>query len=117
MSNVFNETKTLENGVAMPQLGLGVYKMTEPEKAFESIAYAIKTGYRAIDTAAIYQNEKETGDAVRHSSVPREELFITSKVGIRIRDTMRHCVHSNPHSKSLVSDYLDLYLTHWPVEG
>ena len=80
MSKLFNGTKHLENGVAMPQLGLGVYKMTDPEQTVESIAYAIETGYRAIDTAAIYDNEKETGEAVRHSGVPREELFITSKV-------------------------------------
>ena len=117
MSEIFNETKILENGVAMPQLGLGVYKMTEPEKAFESIAYAIKTGYRAIDTAAIYQNEKETGEAVRHSGVPREELFITSKVWNTDQgydETLRAFESS---LEKLGLDYLDLYLTHWPVEG
>ena len=80
VTKIFDETKILTNGVEMPRLGLGVYKMTNPEKAVESITYAIKTGYRAIDTAAIYENEKETGEAVRIPGVPREELFITSKV-------------------------------------
>ena len=92
-----NEMINLDNGVLMPQLGLGVYKMTNPEETFEAITYAIKTGYRAIDTAAIYDNEKETGEAVRHSGVPSEDLFITSKVWNTIKDMMKHCVHLRNH--------------------
>ena len=97
MLEVYNETKTLENGVEMPQLGLGVYKMTNSEETYEAISYAIKTGYRAIDTAAVYENEKETGEAMRHAGVPREELFITSKSGIQIKGMMKHCVHLKNH--------------------
>ena len=100
----------------MPQLGLGVYKMTSPDETIEAISYAIKTGYRAIDTAAIYNNEKETGDAVKHSGVPREELFITSKVWNTNQgydETLRAFEAS---LDKLGLEYLDLYLTHWPVK-
>ena len=115
MSKLFNGTIELANGVKMPQLGLGVYKMTDPEQTVEAITYAIETGYRAIDTAAIYENERETGEAVRHSGVPREELFITSKVWNTDQgydETLRAFETS---LEKLGLDYLDLYLTHWPV--
>ena len=117
MSKIFDETKILKNGVAMPQLGLGVFKMTEPTLAFEAVSNAIKTGYRAIDTAAIYANEMETGEAVRHSGIPREELFITSKVWNADQgydETLRAFESS---LEKLGLEYLDLYLTHWPVNG
>ena len=116
MSKLFNETIQLANGVEMPQFGLGVYKMTNPEQTVEAITYAIETGYRAIDTAAIYENEKETGEAIRHSGVPREELFITSKVWNTDQgydETLRAFEAS---LEKLGLDYLDLYLTHWPVK-
>lgn len=101
----------------MPQLGLGVYKMTDPEETIEAISYAIQTGYRAIDTAAIYENEKETGEAIKHSGIPREQLFITSKVWNTDQgydETLRAFETS---LEKLGLDYLDLYLTHWPVKG
>lgn len=115
MSKRFNGTLELANGVKMPQLGLGVYKMTDPGQTVEAITYAIETGYRAIDTAAIYENERETGEAIRHSGVPRKELFITSKVWNTDQgydETLRAFETS---LKKLGLDYLDLYLTHWPV--
>lgn len=115
MSKLFSATKELANGIVMPQLGLGVYKMTDPQQTVEAIAFAIETGYRAIDTAAIYANERETGEAVRHSGVPREELFITSKVwndNQGYDETLRAFEAS---LEKLGFDYLDLYLTHWPV--
>lgn len=117
MSKLFNGTIQLANGVEMPQLGLGVYKMTDPEQTVEAITYAIGNGYRAIDTAAIYENESETGEAIRHSGVPREELFITSKVWNTDQgydETLRAFEVS---LRKLDLDYLDLYLTHWPVTG
>ena len=100
----------------MPQLGLGVYKMTNSDETIEAITYALETGYRAIDTAALYENEKETGEAIRHSNVPREELFITSKVWNTDQgydETLRAFETS---LEKLGLDYLDLYLTHWPVK-
>jgi len=115
MSKLFNGTLELSNGVKMPQLGLGVYKMTDPGQTVEAITYAIETGYRAIDTAAIYENERETGEAVRHSGVPREELFITSKVWNTDHGYDGTLRAFETSLKKLGLDYLDLYLTHWPV--
>lgn len=115
MTKRFNGTLELANGVKMPQLGLGVYKMTDPGQTVEAITYAIETGYRAIDTAAIYENERETGEAVRHSGVPREELFITSKVWNTDQGYDGTLRAFETSLKKLGLDYLDLYLTHWPV--
>lgn len=109
--------KTLANGVQMPQLGLGVYKMTNRDETLQAIDTAIQAGYRAIDTAALYYNEEEVGEAVRASSVPRNELFITTKVWNDDQgydETLRAFETS---LKKLDMDYVDLYLTHWPVEG
>lgn len=105
----------LNNGIAMPQLGLGVYKMTNAEETVKAIQTALQYGYRAIDTASIYENEVETGEAIRLSGIPREELFITSKVWNAEQgydETLRAFEQS---LKRIGVDYLDLYLTHWPV--
>ena len=115
MTKRFNGTLELANGVKMPQLGLGVYKMTDPGQTVEAITYAIETGYRAIDTAAIYENERETGEAIRHSGVPRDELFITSKVWNTDQGYDGTLRAFETSLKKLGLDYLDLYLTHWPV--
>jgi diketogulonate reductase-like aldo/keto reductase len=117
MTKLFNGTIELANGVNMPQLGLGVYKMTEPEQTVEAITYAIEKGYRAIDTAAIYENESETGEAVRHASVPRNELFITSKVWNTDQGYDGTLRAFEASLRKLGLDYLDLYLTHWPITG
>ncbi|RHW36844.1 aldo/keto reductase [Lysinibacillus yapensis] len=100
----------------MPYLGLGVYKMTEREEAIQAMVKAIETGYRAIDTAALYHNEEEVGEAIRSSNVSREEIFVTTKVWNSDQgydETLRAFETS---LKKLGLEYLDLYLTHWPVE-
>nr|WP_318241023.1 aldo/keto reductase [Ureibacillus galli] len=110
-------TKTLKNGVEMPYLGLGVYKMTEPEVALQAMVKALEVGYRAIDTAALYNNETEVGEAIRQSNVPREEIFVTTKVWNSDQgydETLRAFETS---LKKLGLEYVDLYLTHWPVQG
>lgn len=110
-------SKTLANGVAMPYLGLGVYKMTEREEAIQAMIKALEIGYRAIDTAALYYNEEEVGEAIRSSNVPREDIFVTTKVWNTDQgydETLRAFETS---LKKLGLDYVDLYLTHWPVEG
>lgn len=117
MELTINSTKTLHNGVEMPRFGLGVYKMTDKEAAMEAMTTAIEAGYKAIDTATIYDNEVEVGEAVRNSSVKREDLFITSKVWNTDQgydETLRAFEAS---LKRLGFDYLDLYLTHWAIEG
>lgn len=116
MSN-FDGKITLANGVEMPQLGLGVYKMTNPEETVRAISYALEVGYKAIDTAAIYANEKETGEAVRQSGIPREQLFITSKVWNTDQGYDETLKAFEATLERLGMDYLDLYLTHWPVAG
>ncbi|OCS86028.1 aldo/keto reductase [Caryophanon latum] len=109
--------KILRNGVHMPQLGLGVYKMTNRDETLQAIETALNVGYRAIDTAALYYNEEEVGEAVRNASVRRDELFITTKVWNDDQgydETLRAFEVS---LKKLDMEYVDLYLTHWPVEG
>lgn len=109
-------TKTLANGVEMPRFGLGVFKMSNRDEALKAMEVALNDGYRAIDTAAIYGNEKEVGEIVRHSRIPREELFITTKVWNTEQgydQTLRAFENS---LKLLNMDYVDLYLTHWPIK-
>lgn len=117
MDLTINSTKLLHNDVEMPRFGLGVYKMTDKEAAVEAMITAIQSGYKAIDTATVYDNEAEVGEAVRNSGVKRQELFITSKVWNTDQgydETLRAFEAS---LKRLDFDYLDLYLTHWAIEG
>ncbi|MDN3182601.1 aldo/keto reductase [Enterococcus faecalis] len=111
------QTITLNNGVEMPQLGFGVYQIPLEETA-EAVYQAIKAGYRLIDTASIYGNEKETGEgikrAINEDLVTRDDLFITSKLFIlqasedKAKETIEHSL------KVMGLDYLDLYLIHQP---
>lgn len=107
--------KKLRNGVEMPTVGLGVYKMIDPDEAINAIRNALDYGYRAIDTASYYENEEEVGKAIQESGIPREELFITTKVWNDEQgydETLRAFERS---LKRLDLEYIDLYLTHWPV--
>lgn len=108
-------TKTLDNGIEMPIFGLGVYKMTDPEIAYASMEKALNTGYIAIDTASLYDNEEQVGEAVRNASKKREELFITSKVWNTEQGYDETLRAFELTLKKLQFDYVDLYLTHWPV--
>ena len=110
-------TKTLTNGVEMPIFGLGVYKMTDPQETIEAITKALQVGYRAIDTASLYYNEEQVGEAIRHSGVAREELFVTTKVWNSDQGYDNTLKAFEVSLKKLGMDYVDLYLTHWPVEG
>ena len=101
----------------MPRLGLGVYKMTNRDETLQAIETALQLGYRAIDTAALYYNEEEVGEAVRHSGIAREELFITTKVWNSDQGYDNTLRAFETSLKKLNMDYVDLYLTHWPVEG
>ncbi|MBM7666697.1 diketogulonate reductase-like aldo/keto reductase [Solibacillus kalamii] len=111
-----HSTKKLANGAEMPYLGLGVYKMTDRDETLEAITTALDLGYRAIDTAALYYNEEEVGEAIRHSSVPREDLFVTTKVWNSDQGYDNTLRAFETSLKKLDMDYVDLYLTHWPVE-
>ena len=104
----------LNNGVLMPLLGFGTYQITDPETCRNSVAAAIETGVRLIDTAQNYGNERAVGEAVRDCGVPRGELFITSKVWFR-NHAGGECARSVYRSlERLGLDYLDMMLIHWP---
>ena len=108
------EKIALNNGVEMPKLGYGVFRMTEAAACEEAVVQAIKAGYRLIDTAAAYGNEEAVGKALRRCGVPREELFITTKLWITdtsYEGAKRGFARS---MQKLGLDYLDLYLIHQP---
>ncbi|WP_050614487.1 aldo/keto reductase [Bacillus testis] len=115
MAKQITDTCTLHNGIKMPLLGLGVYKMEDNEQAVDSIKHAVKVGYRSIDTAAIYKNETAVGKGIKESGVPREELFITTKVWNSDQGYQPTLDAFETSMKKLGLDYLDLYLIHWPV--
>lgn len=108
-------TTTLHNGVKMPWFGLGVFKMKDGEEAVRSVKAAIEQGYRSIDTAAIYGNEEGVGQAIREANVPREELFITTKVWNSNQGYETTLAAFEESMTKLGLEYLDLYLIHWPL--
>lgn len=105
---------TLNNGVKMPYLGFGVFQVPEGDEVINSVRYALKAGYRSIDTAWIYHNEEGVGTAIKESGIPREELFITTKVWNSHQGYDNTLAAFETSIKSLGLDYLDLYLIHWP---
>lgn len=107
------ETIRLNNGVEMPILGYGVYQVT-PEECERCVLDAISVGYRSIDTAQAYYNEEGVGNAVRKCGVPREELFITTKVWISNGGYEKAKVSIDESLRKLQSDYVDLLLIHQP---
>lgn len=114
MPKSLQDTTTLHNGVKMPWFGLGVFKVQEGEEVVESVKAAIKNGYRSIDTAAVYKNEEGVGQGIRESGVPREELFITSKVWNADQGYETTLQAYETSLAKLGLEYLDLYLIHWP---
>ena len=114
-------TISLQNGVEMPWLGLGVFKVEEGQELVNAVKTAIKNGYRSIDTAAIYGNEVGVGQGVREAlkenGLAREDLFVTSKVW---NSELGYESTLAAYEESLMKlglDYLDLFLIHWPVKG
>src|SRR5436190_19942362 len=104
----------LNNDLEMPILGFGVFQVTDLNECERSVYDAIQTGYRLIDTAASYQNEEAVGKAIKRSSVPREELFITTKLWIEQAGYEKTKKALEKSLKKLQLDYLDLYLIHQP---
>ena len=109
--------KTLQNGVIIPSVGLGVFQIENGPVAEQAIRSALDVGYRHIDTARAYRNEESVGNAVRESGIARDEIFVTTKLwnsDVREGRTRAACEES---LKRLNIDYIDLYLIHWPAEG
>ncbi|GGR24744.1 oxidoreductase [Streptomyces roseolus] len=105
---------TLNNGVAMPQLGFGVWQVPDDE-AEKAVATALEAGYRSIDTAAIYENERGTGKALAASGIPREELFVTTKLWNSDQGYDSALRAFDASLERLGLDEVDLYLIHWPT--
>lgn len=108
------KTVKLNNGVEMPILGFGVYQMTDLQECERSVRDALEIGYRSIDTAAAYHNEEAVGKAIKESGIPREELFITTKLWIQDAGYEKAKIAFETSLKKLGLDYLDLYLIHQP---
>ncbi|GGE67551.1 aldo/keto reductase [Priestia taiwanensis] len=109
-------TTTLYNGIKMPILGLGVYKAQEGNEVKNAIKTALQLGYRSIDTASLYGNEQGVGEAIRESGIPREELFITTKIWNTDHGYTSTIDAFYESLKKLGLSYIDLYLIHWPVQ-
>jgi Aldo/keto reductases, related to diketogulonate reductase len=114
MSLTIKSTTTLNNGVQMPWLGLGVWKVTAEGEARRAIHAALEAGYRSIDTARIYKNEEDVGEAIRTSGVPRDEIFVTTKIWNEDQGYDRTLIAFEESRKRLGLDVIDLLLIHWP---
>jgi diketogulonate reductase-like aldo/keto reductase len=107
----------LASGVEIPALGLGVWQTARGETTRAAVTHALRFGYRHIDTAAIYGNEADVGAAVRDSGVPRNEVFVTTKLWNSDQGYDRALRAFDKSQKALGLDVVDLYLVHWPLEG
>ncbi|MCM3733318.1 aldo/keto reductase [Fictibacillus nanhaiensis] len=117
MASSIHDRAVLHNGVQMPWIGLGVYKAEDGDEVIQSIKWAIDAGYRSIDTASLYNNEAGVGQAIAESDVPREDLFITTKVWNTDQGYEEALSAFDASLERLGLDYVDLYLVHWPVPG
>lgn len=113
--NSLKQTVTLNNGISMPILGLGVWKTKSGKECKEAVLNALEAGYRHIDTARIYDNEKDVGQAIRESGIPRKEIFITTKLWNADQgpDKTRKALENSLDKLGI--DFVDLYLIHFPV--
>lgn len=108
------QSTTLNNGIAMPLVGFGVYQIAEPVECERAVLDAITVGYRLIDTAASYQNEIQVGNALKQSGLPRHELFVTTKLWLQDAHYEGAKAQFERSLNRLQLDYLDLYLIHQP---
>jgi len=113
--NSLTDSYKLSNGCKIPCVGFGTWQTPDGETAIQSVLAAVKAGYRHIDTAAAYGNEKGVGDAVKKCGIAREELFITSKLWNAERGYEKTLAAFEMTMEKLQLEYLDLYLIHWPA--
>ena len=117
MIHSIKDCTVLNNEVKMPWLGFGVFKLEDGDEVERSILRALEVGYRSIDTASVYKNETGVGAALKASSLPREEIFLTTKVWNEDLRKKRVMEAFEESLERLDVEYVDLYLIHWPVEN
>ncbi len=111
-----NSTQKLNNGIKIPRIGLGTWDLRGRD-AYQAILWSLDLGYRLIDTASLYENENKIGEALKDADIPREEIFLTTKVWNSEQGYNNTLNAFEKSLKRLRVDYIDLYLIHWPVSG
>lgn len=111
-----SDYKKLENGLKIPSIGFGTYKLGDDEQVINAVNYALTVGYRHIDTAAFYGNEEAIGKALKESNVKREDIFLATKLWNDCHGYEKAMKAFNDSIKKLGVEYLDLYYIHWPTE-
>ena len=106
----------LNNGTKIPSIGVGVFRVEDANIAYETVKTALSVGYRHVDTAMIYGNEEAVGKAIRDSGIPREEIFLTTKLWNDDQRSGKVEEAIEASLKRLGMDYVNLYLVHWPVK-
>jgi diketogulonate reductase-like aldo/keto reductase len=117
MISSITDCTLLNNGLEMPWLGFGVFRISDGQEVEQAVRYALEIGYRSIDTASVYGNERGVGKAIRESGIPREDVFLTTKVWNEDQRGKRTLAAFEESLKHLETEYVDLYLVHWPVKG
>ncbi len=116
MISSLKDCTVLNNGLKMPWLGFGVFQIKDGQEVEESVKHALEFGYRSIDTATVYKNERGVGKAIRDSGVSREDIFLTTKVWNDDQREKRILAAFEESLERLDTEYVDLYLVHWPVK-
>lgn len=109
-------TRTLNNGVEIPLFGLGVFRSAPGDETADAVKCALQAGYKMIDTAAAYKNEESVAEGIARSGIRREDVFITTKLSRTAQREGRELEAFEASLKKLATDYIDLYLIHWPIE-
>ena len=117
MIDSISDCTLLNNGHQMPWLGLGVFQIEDGQQVAQAVKAALEIGYRSVDTATVYGNESGVGKAIRESGVPREDVFLTTKLWNDDQRGKRVLAAFEESLKRLDTEYVDLYLIHWPVKG
>ena len=117
MISSIKDCTLLNNGLKMPWLGFGVFRISDGQEVEHAVGHALDAGYRSIDTAAVYRNERGVGKAIRESGISREEIFLTTKVWNGDQRERRTLAAFEESLERLGTEYVDLYLLHWPVKS
>ena len=117
MISSIKDCTMLNNGLKMPWLGFGVFQINDGPEVEQAVKEALEIGYRSFDTAAVYKNERGVGKAIQDSDIPREDIFLTTKVWNGDQRQKRTLAAFEESLERLQTDYVDLYLVHWPVKG